>query len=313
MRLIPAGVLPYGVGMRVFAPMLLACVCAAVASAHPDTPRLLADVNAQLTKKPGDPDLLMQRGVLYLDEEYANYPQAIADLTAALATPGRLEALLFRATAYHRTADLVRARADLDRYVKSGTTDARAFELRAEVRAAQGDGQGAIADLAVAAEAAPRPELYLRRAQLQTEAGAASAALATLESGLRRVPAPDLAAKIIEAAVAARAFDRALAAVARLEQESARKEPWMLRRAEVLAAAGRVTESQAAYREALAAIESREGAGGFVNQTLRLEKTRALLGLGRDAEARRVFGELGPSARRLPDYDRVAARIQGGS
>src|SRR5688572_10622351 len=118
MCLIPSNVFPYGEGMRVFVPVILTCLYAAVASAHPDTPRLLADVNAQLATKPDDPDLLMQRGVLYLDEEYANYPQAIADLTAALASPGRLEALLFRATAYHRTSDLARPRADLDSYVK---------------------------------------------------------------------------------------------------------------------------------------------------------------------------------------------------
>jgi tetratricopeptide (TPR) repeat protein len=193
--------------------------------------------------------------------------------------------------------------------VKSGTTDARAFELRAEVRVAQGDNAGAIEDLALAAQRTPRPEQYLRRAQLQGAAGAAAAALATLEDGLAHAPTPELAAKVVDAAVAARAFDRALDAITHLEQDSARKEPWMLRRAEVLAAAGRLLESRAANEQVLAAIETRERAGGFVNQTQRLEKARALLALGRPEEARRLFLELGPSARRLPGYDRVAAAL----
>jgi tetratricopeptide (TPR) repeat protein len=293
--------------MRVFIAAFAALLAARAATAHPDTPRLLADVNAQLARQPGNLDLLMQRGMLETDEEYASYPQAIADLTAALAQPGRLEALLFRATAYFRTGDLVRARADLDRYVKSGTSDARAFELRAEVRVAQGDNAGAIDDLALAAQRTPRPEQYLRRAQLQ--GGAPAAALATLEDGLAHAPTPELAAKVVDAAVAARAFDRALDAITHLEQDSARKEPWLLRRAEVLAAAGRLQESRAANEQVLAALETRERAGGFVNQTQRLEKARALLALGRENEARRLFLELGPSARRLPDYDRVAAAL----
>lgn len=83
----------------------------------------------------------------------------------------------------------------------------------------------------------------------------------------------------------------------------------MLRRAEVLAAAGRLRESRTAHEQVLAAIETRERAGGFVNQTQRLEKARALLALGRPEEARRLFLELGPSARRLPGYDGVAAAL----
>ena len=281
------------------------------AAAHPDTPRLLADVNSQLVSRPGDPDLLMQRGMLYLDEEYANHPQAIADLTAALATPGRWEALIFRATAFHRERDLPRARADLDRYVARGRPDARAFELRAEVRAAQGDGAGAVADLVAATGVQARPEQFLRRAQLQREAGQSKQALATLDEGLAQFPAADMAHRLIEDALAARDFEAALRAAARLESESGRKEPWTLRRAEILAAAGRSAQARAVFEEVLASIATRERAGGFVNQTLLLEKAQALLGLGRRMEAQTVFASLAASARRLPEYERVAAALAG--
>src|SRR5688500_5261496 len=118
--------------MRVILTALCVAMLASEAPAHPDTPRLLADVNAQLAARrgarPGDPDLLLQLGARHRDEEYATHPQAIADLAAALARPGRWEALLFRATAYHRSGEAARARTALDRYVRRGPPDARAFE-----------------------------------------------------------------------------------------------------------------------------------------------------------------------------------------
>ena len=282
----------------------------AVLDAHPDTPRQLAEVAEKLRERPGDPDLLMQRGVLYLDEEYANYPQAIADLGAALKTPGRGEALIFRATAYLRTAQRELARRDLDRYIASGPPDPRAFELRAEVHAAGGQRQAAVEDLVAASRVAPRAEQYLRRAEVLEEDGRPKDAVTALQDGLQRLgAAPELALRLVDVGVRTGRFDAALAAASLLESQGGRREPWVLRRAQILASASREKEARVVLEELLAAIEARERAGGFVNQTLLIEKAEALRGLGRTEEARRVFLSLGPAARRLPDYARLAAAL----
>jgi tetratricopeptide (TPR) repeat protein len=280
------------------------------ASAHADTPRLLADVGERLRERPSDPDLLMQRGVLYLDEEYANYPQAIADLTAALRAPGHTEALIFRATAYLRTERHALALQDLDRYVATGRPDARAFEHRAEARRALGQRGAAVEDMARASRLAPTPDQYFRRAEWLEQDGRAVDAVTALHEGFERLGAPaELAVPLIEQAVRARKHDVALATIARMESQAGRPEPWRLRRAQVLAAAGRVPEARAAFIDLLASIQARERSGGYVNQTLLLEKAQALHGLGRDDEAQSLVRSLGPAARRLPEYQRLASDL----
>jgi tetratricopeptide (TPR) repeat protein len=289
------------------APCVLA---AATAFPHADTPRLLAEVAEALRQRPSDLDLLMQRGVLYLDEEYANYPQAIADLSAALGGEGRLEALIFRATAYHRTGRTADARRDLDAYLAKGGRDVRALELRAELRAEGGDRRAATLDLLAATKIAARPEQYLKRARLHEDMGQAKRALEVLEEGLGQLgDSTDLALPLIDLALRTGQPEAALRVVIRLETGAGRPEPWMRKRGEILKAAGRDKEAQAAYAQLLARIEERQRAGGFVNDTIRLEKAQALLGLGRAAEARQVVSALGPAAERLPEYAAVVRAL----
>jgi tetratricopeptide (TPR) repeat protein len=280
-------------------------------SAHADTPRRLAEVAAELAQKPGDPTLLLRRGQLYLDEEYHDYPQAIADLTAAIKDPTLVDAALFRGQAYLRSGDATRARRDLDAFIARMPRDNRGYEARAEWDRAAGDKKAAIADLATAVEINPRADLYVQRATLQLETGDHAGAVRTYEDGIARLGRP---VELITAAadVAAQAGDtaKALQWIAALEALGGRPEPWTLRRAGVLAHSGHTAEAEQAYRAVLQRLDARQAGGGVLNQTMQLERAQALAGLGRRDEAKAVLAALDPTVQGRAEYQKLAAELK---
>jgi len=280
------------------------------AVAHPDTPRRLEEVARDLLQRPGAPDLLYRRGCLLLDEEYANYPQALQDLTAVLGAPGITDARLFRATAFLRLGDVTQAVSDLDAYVRASPDDVRGYERRFEARLAAGRKKDALADLEAALRVQPRADLYLRLAALQAEAGETSRAFATYEDGIARLGRPlELVVALVDAATRAGAHAKALEWLAVLEAEGGRRERWVLRRGEVLEAAGRAAEAAAAYREVLGLLDTRAAAGGFLSQPMRLERALALAGLGRREEAAAAIAVLGPAVQGRDEYRRLLERL----
>lgn len=285
-------------------------LCSAPAFPHPDTPRRLAEVARELEQKPGDPELLFRRGCLLLDEEYADYPQALKDLTEALKAPGIKDVRLYRGTALLRTGDVRAALSDLDRYVHEAPGDAHGFERRSEARVASHDPRGAIADLQAAIRLAPRADLYSRCAHLQVEAGLASAAIQSYEDGIAALNAPlELLVAGVDLATAHGAHDKALAWLTVIESRGGRREGWVLRRAQVLDKAGRAGEARAGYGEVLALLGARAAGGGFLSPTMRLEQAQALLGLGRREEARAVAAALAATMKGRPEYERLAAAL----
>ena len=280
------------------------------AAAHPDTPRRLEEVARELEQRPGAPDLLYRRGCLLLDEEYANYPQALQDLTAVLRAPGITDARLFRATAFLRLGDVTQALGDLDAYVRASPDDVRGYERRFEARLAAGKRKDAVADLEAALRVQPRADLYLRLAALHAEAGETSRAFAAYEDGITRLGRPlELVVALVDAATRAGAHAKALEWLAVLEAEGGRRERWVLRRGEVLEAAGRAAEAAAAYREVLGLLDTRAAAGGFLSQPMRLERALALAALGRREEAAAAIAVLGPAVQGRDEYRRLLERL----
>jgi tetratricopeptide (TPR) repeat protein len=263
-----------------------------------------------LEARPGALDLLYRRGCLLLDEEYANYPQALQDLTAALRAPEISDARLFRATALLRLGEIARALDDLDAYVRAAPDDVRGYERRFEARLAAGRRRDALDDLGAAVRVQPRADLYLRLAALHAEAGDVPRAIGAYEEGITRLGRPlELMVALVDLAVRARATAKALEWLAVLEAEGGRRERWLLVRAEVLEMAGRGAEARAAYQEVLGRLESRGAAGGFLSQPMRLEQARALAGLGRQEEARAIAASLGGAIRGRAEYQRLVERL----
>jgi tetratricopeptide (TPR) repeat protein len=100
-------------------------------------------------------------------------------------------------------------------------------------------------------------ELYLALAKAWEAAGEPEKALIALEDGERRLGSLivlQLAAIDLQRRL--HRWDSAVARVDRVAAQLERKETWLVRRAEILAEAGRYEEAHCTYQKALAAIHS---------------------------------------------------------
>jgi tetratricopeptide (TPR) repeat protein len=110
---------------------------------------------------------------------------------------------------------------------------------------------------AIRKAAEPRPEWFLDRARSAERAGIPPIeVLAGLDEGIARYgPLPPLQLKAVEIEVGRGAIDSALHRLSESASRAERKERWLLRRAEVLAGAGRSDEARTEFLAARAAIE----------------------------------------------------------
>ena len=110
---------------------------------------------------------------------------------------------------------------------------------------------------AILGAADPRPEWFLDRARSAESAGVPPMeVLAGLDEGIIRYgPLPPLQLKAVEIEVGRGAIDQALRRLSDTAERAERKERWLLRRAEVLAGAGRSEEARTEFLAARAAIQ----------------------------------------------------------
>ena len=104
----------------------------------------------------------------------------------------------------------------------------------------------------------PEPEIYLERAKvLAGDAGDIPEALRGLDEGIERFgPLVTLQLAAIDLEIRLKNYDAALTRLDLITAQSERKETWLVRRGEILKAAGRNEEARAAFNAALIAIES---------------------------------------------------------
>ncbi|MEY3898824.1 MAG: hypothetical protein RLZZ214_4346 [Verrucomicrobiota bacterium] len=113
-----------------------------------------------------------------------------------------------------------------------------------EVDAALADFRASLANCADA-----QPDLVQEVAQAFSSHGQVDEAVGILEAGLKRLgQVPSLQLKLLEIEVRAARYDSALFRIGGYQNAAARREPWMEKRAIILAQAGKTVESQAAWR-----------------------------------------------------------------
>jgi tetratricopeptide (TPR) repeat protein len=243
--------------------MVLVVLAATTAVAHPGLHHDIATATAAIEKEPGRADLYVDRAfLLRLDEEL---DAALADLDRAREldlTNLRVAAergMTLSALGRDKEADV-----ELTRFVSRGGT-APTFAERAKVRERLGRKKDAVADLASAIALHPDIEFYIARGTLQESLGDLAGAAEGYRDGrvkLGDAVALDLA--LIRVETGRKRYASALELIEEQLGRASVKTDWYLRRAEVLAAAGRTKEAQvdreAALREADAAIE-RTGSG----------------------------------------------------
>jgi len=254
------------------------------ASAH-DPSFHIAELTARLERQPERADLYWRRGEQY--RALQRWDEAADDFHAAV-----------RLDADFADAALALARTNLDR----GRPDEAVLDVEA-ILARRPDAASVWLIYAQALEgadfsaqaasaygdyleraAAPGPEVYLQRARLLAEAGGdnPAEALRCLEDGIERLGGPvalTLEAIAIEDRMGR--FDDAVRRIDGILVTANRKEPWLARKAALLAEAGRCTEAVATYRAALEQISAlpqrlRRAAS---TDALRLEIERALAAL----------------------------------
>lgn len=170
------------------------------------------------------------------------------------ASPGRFPTALVRGEALLGHREPAAAKRALDRLLEQHPRHVRALTLRARARATLGEADESLADYRAALDGTLRtePELVQEVAGAFARRGQPEEALAVLDRGIAQLgDIPSLVAQALELEEQTRRFDAALAHAALLQQAAPRPEPWMARRAAILAQAGRIAEARDAWQALL--------------------------------------------------------------
>jgi len=128
----------------------------------------------------------------------------------------------------------------------------------------------------------PEPDLVLEAADALAGQGCEAEAVRVLEAGVEKLGAvPAFVLRLIDLEIGAKDFNAALARVEVMRQSAPRPEPWMARRASILAQQGHIGDSRAAWQELikhLAALPAAER-GSHAMSTLIEESRQALASL----------------------------------
>jgi tetratricopeptide (TPR) repeat protein len=241
----------------------LAVACALLTgttAAHPGIDEQIARLDEEIAATPGDAKLYLRRGELH--RIHRDWEKAEADYRAALERDEGLRIAEFCLGRLKIEAgDPAAGRAILDRYLSARPNDAEARVFRARALAALGDPLAAAEDFstAIRADETPRPEYFLERARALAAAGPdhVAQALEGLDEGLRLLGEPvTLQLFAIDLELERRNYDAALRRLERIASQSVRQEPWLVRKASILEAAGRLEEARSAYRQTLESLET---------------------------------------------------------
>jgi acid phosphatase type 7 len=258
------------------------------AAAHDEPTLDLAKLDAQieeLAHRPEAATLLLDKADVL--RRLGRYPEALATLERvdrALPPPAvDLVAAKVLAESGQKTAALAR----LDRAVAEAPRDANARFARGHLLLRMGQADRAAQDFAHAVRdkgASARPDdhlLLVRALRAADRRAAAQAALTRARTTFGPIVTIELEA--IDLLRERRRFDEALAHIDELVARSARPEPWLLRRAELLAEAGRTGPARRAFVAVEHAVAERL-ADGRSSPALREIEAAARAGLARLGE-----------------------------
>ena len=243
----------------------VAALLAAVqfASAHGSFHDRMNELAAELAARPQDSTLYVRRTQLYL--EHGEWKAALTDIERAERLGSDTAGLdLLRARALVLGGMSSQAEALLADFLQTHAEHGVAHLAHARVLAKLERFDEALKAYRTALRSTtdPEPDLYLEVAEELTAQKHNYEAIEVLQLGIARLGGiPQLVTKALDLEVATRQFDAALTRVDAMQKGAPRPEPWMARRAALLAQAGRIEESRAgwiALRDHLAALPSLE-------------------------------------------------------
>ena len=227
--------------------LLSGAICIALlplfARAHEGLHEQIAAITAKIRRDPKNASLYLQRGELH--RFHRDWVRAAADYDRAERLQPSLKIVeLARAKMFFDSGKLQRAKLTLDRFLAQQPGHYEALVARARVLAKLRDRTSAARDFtaALAMSSTPEPELYLERANvLAGDEQRIYEALGGLDDGIRKLgPVVTLQLAAIELELRRKNYDAALTRLDQIAVQSERKEPWLVRRGEILKLAGRV-------------------------------------------------------------------------
>lgn len=218
--------------------------------AHGTFHELMEELDSEMKLRPNDPALLVRRAGIQLEHE--EWMLALTDLERANrlgADDGDLQYLRGRALA--AGGMLKQAREELDAYIKNHRELGLARVERARVLSKLGETEAALQDYRAALKTAalPEPDLVIETADALWAQKLNDEALNVLSTGIEKIgPIPQLVLKAMDYELAAQRYDDVLKRIDAMQACAPRPEPWMAKRASILAQAGRADDAQAAWR-----------------------------------------------------------------
>lgn len=211
-----------------------------------------------IKESPSDPALRFELANLHGQHGDLELALKGLDKIDALA-PGKYPTDLLRGQAYLVARDFAQAKQAFDRQLVSHPEMARAWLLRARAERELGQKEASLADYreALKRTTSPEPDLIEEVAGALAAEGKKEEAAQVLAAGIEKLgKIPSLVLRAVDLEIETKNFDAALRRIDQARQEAPRPEPWMARRAAVLAQAGRIEESRAAWKTLLEHLES---------------------------------------------------------
>lgn len=227
-------------------------------SAHGPLHEEILRLTAELEKKPNNRELLIQRGELFRVHELFSEARLDWEKAAALRPTDATNDLRLGLIALG-TRDTNTAVQLLERFATRISTSLPGQLSAAEATRLAGDfpSSSRYWTAAIALSEEPRPEWFLERARTAEKGGRPVAEiLAGLDEGIQRYgPLPALQLKAVDLEVGRGQIDAALRRLSAIAERADRKERWLMRRGDVLLAAGRTNEARAEFTAARTALD----------------------------------------------------------
>ena len=210
----------------------------------------LAQLAAELEKNPADARLHFE--LADLNGQHGDWQMSLLNLDRVEElAPGKYLTALLRGQAWLTGGQPAKAKKALDTLLAAHPECARAWLLRARAEQRLDDAAGSIADYreALRRTPVPEPDLVQETADALAAQGREKEAAQVLAAGIEKLGAvPSLVLRAMDLEIATKNFNAALTRIEALRRTAPRPEPWMARRASVLAQAGRIEESRAAWQ-----------------------------------------------------------------
>ncbi len=219
------------------------------ATAHGAIHERLDHVSAQIAASPDNASLYLQRADLF--RQHQEWKSALADCRTAAKLDPDIETDALAGRIWLESGRPADALEHLDRAISRHPHNADALTHRARALTQLGRKTDALDDYRAALRHSPSPEpdLICECADAMAANKCEKEAIRILSDGIAKLgPIPSLVLRAMDLEIAAGDFDAALTRVESMKPSAPRPEPWMAKRAEILAQAGRIEESRKAWK-----------------------------------------------------------------